>query len=334
MITGTTVTVSAEGTHTLLTRVLDTAGNASDWRTDTIGIDKTAPAMSVSCGQIAWRSAPASCSVSADGGASGMSTLTGARNGGAADTVTNSLYTVDAEGSSTLSFRAVDGAGNETVTTADVKIDRTPPAAAVTCAAGTGTSYLCRATGSDAISGLSALSYSVNGAAASALAADGTFTVQKGKVVVFGADAAGNVGASAPITLADRTPPPPAPPAPPAEETVTPRTTSEAVLLRGSGSASTRLLGQLSLSSTPTKTTVDLRPLALGKGKFQFVFKVTTGKKSKTITKTQAVNKTGYSQRISVSVSAAAANAKVTLTVRRRSGSRWIAYATGSAKLS
>ncbi len=197
VITGSTVSVSAEGTHTLLTRVLDTAGNASDWRTDTIGIDKTAPAMSVSCGQIAWRSTPAACSVSADGGASGMSTLTAARNGGAADTVTNSLYTVDAEGSSTLSFRAVDGAGNETVTTADVKIDRTPPAAAVTCAAGTGTSYLCRATGSDAVSGLSALSYSVNGAAASALSRDGSFTVQKGKVVVYGTDAAGNVGASA-----------------------------------------------------------------------------------------------------------------------------------------
>ena len=99
---------------------------------------------------------------------------------------------------------------------------------------------------------------------------------------------------------------------------------------KGSGSAS-RLLGQLSISSLPTGTTVDLRPLALGKGKFQFAIKVTTGKKSKTITKTQTT-KSGYSQRISVRL-AAADKASVTLTVRKRSGSRWVTYATGAAKL-
>ena len=76
------------------------------------------------------------------------------------------------------------------------------------------------------------------------------------------------------------------------------------MLLRKGGGSSARLLGQLSLSSLPTATTVDLRPLALGKGKFQFVIKVTTGKKSKTVTKTQTT-KSGYSQRISVRVAAA-----------------------------
>jgi hypothetical protein len=103
------------------------------------------------------------------------------------------------------------------------------------------------------------------------------------------------------------------------------------VLLRKGGTSSARLLGQLSISSLPTSTTVDLRPLALGKGTFQFAIKVTTGKKSKTVTKTQTT-KSGYSQRISVRV-AAADKASVTLTVRKRSGSRWSTYATGTAKL-
>ena len=58
-------------------------------------------------------------------------------------------------------------------------------------------------------------------------------------------DAAGNAGASAPVALADRTPA--GRRRRPADETVTPRTTSEAVLLRGGGSASARLLGQLAL---------------------------------------------------------------------------------------
>ena len=49
------VAIAAEGTHTLSTRVLDIAGNVSDWRVDTIGIDKTEPALAVDCGTNAWR---------------------------------------------------------------------------------------------------------------------------------------------------------------------------------------------------------------------------------------------------------------------------------------
>ena len=103
------------------------------------------------------------------------------------------------------------------------------------------------------------------------------------------------------------------------------------MLLAGKASASARLLGQLAVSATPTKTTVDLRPLALGKGTFQFVVKVTYGKKTKTVTKTQTTVK-GYSKRISVSVPAAA-TAKVDLTVRRKSGKRWVTHASAHAKL-
>ena len=49
------MSITTEGPHKLYTRVVDNAGNESDWREDTIGIDKTVPTLSVDCGQASWR---------------------------------------------------------------------------------------------------------------------------------------------------------------------------------------------------------------------------------------------------------------------------------------
>ena len=319
------VSVTTEGQHTLWSRVVDVAGNVGDWRQDTFGIDKTAPTLGADCGATTWRNTTPVCTVAASGGLSGLPTLTASRNGGDAVAVSGGSYTVDADGAATITFHAVDGAGNEATTTADVKVDRVAPSAGVSCAPGAGVTWLCTATGGDdGGSGLAALSASIDGSAPAAVAPGGTFVVTKGTVVVSAADGAGNVTASAPATLAVRT-------LPPVTTTVVPRTANEAVLLKSKGSASARLLGQLSIAGTPTATTVDLRPLALGTGKFQFVLKITTGKKTKTVTKTQTTKK-GYSTRISVKVPAAA-TAKVKLTVKKRSGSKWSTWAAGSAKL-
>jgi hypothetical protein len=310
------VTISGEGSHTLATRVIDTAGNASDWRTDAIGIDRTVPVLAVDCGTTSWRNTPATCSVVASGGLSGLAGVTA--NGAA---VVDGVYAVPAQGVTTLRFRAVDGAGNETSASAEVKVDTSAPAPSVKCAAAD-TTYTCTATASDAVSGVAGLAWSVDGSAPAAVPNGGTFTVGKGSVVVYASDNAGNGAASAPVGLADRSVPAPPP---------TPRVRSEAVLLRKGGVAAARLVGQLAISSLPTATTVDLRPLAIGKGSFQFVFKITSGKKTKTVTKTQTV-KTGYSTRIAVAIGASSATS-VTLTVRRKSGKRWITYATAAAKL-
>jgi hypothetical protein len=323
------VSITAAGTHKLETRVVDVAGNESDWRVDTIGIDKTNPTLSVDCGGDAWRAAPAVCSITAAGGDSGLPTLTASR-GGASDTVSGNSYTVDADGSSTVLVRAVDGAGNETLASAAVKIDRTAPTAAVTCTAGAGTTYVCKGGGADDLSGVTSMSWSVDGSAATPMSSGGNFVVTKGKVVVTAVDAAGNVGVSAPVALADRTPPVKAP-THDETDTVTPRTTSEAVLLKRGGKASARLIGQLAISATPTRTTVDLRPLALGAGRFKIALKVTTDKKSKTYTKTVKTRK-GYTSRIQVKA-AAAAHATVKLTIKRKSGKRWVTYASGGAEL-
>ena len=318
------VSITADGMHKLETRVVDVAGNVGDWRTDNIGIDKVLPTLAVNCGNVtAWRNTPVDCAVTADGGVSGVGSLTGAA-GAEAAAITDGHYVVSADGAWTLTFRAVDGAGNEAVAKADVKVDATAPAARVSCLPDAALAYTCNPSGADAGSGLAALAYSINGAAPVAIGNGAAFSATKGTVVVIATDGAGNSTTSAAVTLTDRT-------APKTPTTVTPRSTSEAVLLAGKASASGRLLGQLSLSATPTDTTVDLRPLALGKGTFQFVVKVTYGKKTKTVTKTQTTVK-GYSKRISVSVPASA-TAKVDLTVRRKSGKRWVAHAAAHAKL-
>jgi hypothetical protein len=311
------VSISAEGVHTLASRIVDNAGNASDWRTDTIGIDRTVPALSADCGTTAWRNTQPTCSVAATGGLSGLAGVTADGNA-----VLDGAYGVPGQGAQTIHFRAVDGAGNESVATAAVKVDTTAPAPAVNCAANSGSGWTCTATASDAVSGISGMAYSVDGAAPVAINSGDSFTVAKGSVTVYASDVAGNGAASKAVTLADRSTPAPEP---------TPRVRSEAVLLRKGGAAAARLVGQLSIASLPGSTTVDLRPLAIGKGSFQFVFKINTGRKTKKVIKTQKV-KTGYSTRIAIKLPASAKTA-VSLTVKRKQGKRYVAYATGSAKL-
>jgi hypothetical protein len=325
------VSLTADGVYALQSRVVDLAGNDSGWRTDAVRIDKTAPALAVDCGGDGWRNTPAVCAVNADGGVSGLPTLTATRDGASPDTVSGGQFVVDADGAFALSFRAVDGAGNETVRSAAVKIDRTPPSAAVSCSPGGGLTWVCSGSGSDGGSGVQVMRYSVDGAVA-ALPGNGSFVALKGTVVVSAVDAAGNVGSSAPITLTDRTPPPPPPVVTPPAETVTARTVNEAVYLKRRARSSSQLVGQLTVAATPTRTTVDLRPLALGRGRFRFVVKVkSAGRKTKTVRKTVHTRK-GYSLRIRVRTRAAA-RTRVTVSIKRRTHRRWRTYPTGRATL-
>jgi hypothetical protein len=328
------VSITTTGAHTLKSRVYDIAGNISAWRTDSIGIDKVVPTLVAGCGSTEWRSTPATCTLASDGGLSGIGSLTVARGDAAPDAIAGTSYTVDTDGTWTLTFRAVDGAGNEKLALAQVKIDRAAPSAAVSCTPGTGITYVCSAVGTDPLSGMAGLSWTLNGGAATPLSSGGTFTVQKGgTVVVTATDRAGNSATSSPVVLADRTPPSAKPPAktPAKPVAVTPRTATQAVLRKGKGSAISRALGELEITALPSSTTVDLRPMAVGKGRFQIVLKLTADRKTKTASKTIKTS-SGYSPRMSVRLGGAAEVA-VKLTVRRRSGGRWVTLATGSAKL-
>jgi len=321
--------ISQTGAHTLSTRIQDNAGNWSVWRDDSVGIDKLIPTLTVACGSVEWRSTPATCSVTADGGISGLAALTGARGDSAPSAVSGSSYVVDADGAWSLSFRAVDGAGNEKLALAQVKVDRTAPAAAVSCAAGAGTSWVCTANGSDALSGVAGLTWSVNGSAGIAVTNGGTFAVQKGVVTVSATDRAGNAGTSSPVTLADRSAP--VTPTKPTKSGITARERSEAVLRLGKGTTGQRALGQLEISALPATTSVTLRPLALGPGSYKVVLKLTADRKSKTVTKT-VKSKAGYSPQVTIKLGGAA-EVDVKLTVSHKSGSRWKTYATGHVKL-
>lgn len=329
--TTTSASIATTGAHTLWTRIRDVAGNWSTWRGDSVGIDKVIPTLTVACGSAEWRSTPATCSVAADGGQSGLSLLTGARGDAAPDTVTGNSYVVDADGAWSLSFRAVDGAGNEKLALAQVKVDRTAPSAAASCTPGSGTTWVCTASGSDALSGLAGLTWSVDGSPGVVIANGASFAVQKGKVTVNATDRAGNAGVSAPVTLADRTPPAaPTKPTKP-KSGITARERSEAVLRKGKGTTGQRALGQLEISALPSKTSVTLRPLALGPGTYKVVLKLTADRKSKTVTKT-VKSKAGYSPQVVIKL-AGAAEVLVKLTVSHKSGKHWKTYATGKVKL-
>ncbi len=227
-------------------------------------------------------------------------------------------------------FRAVDGAGNETLASADVKIDRTAPTAAVTCTPGAGTTYVCKGDGADDLSGVTGMSWSVDGSAATPMSSGGTFTVTKGTVVVTAIDAAGNAGASAPVTLADRTPP---------VEAADPRRDRHghaahdqrgrpAQARRRRVRAPARPAGDLGDADPDDRRPAPARarqghvPVRAQGHHRQEVQDVHQDRQTKK----------GYSTRISVKA-AAAAHAKVTLTIKRKSGKRWVTYASGGAEL-
>jgi hypothetical protein len=209
-----------------------------------------------------------------------------------------------------------------------VKIDRALPVVALSCAAAkTPTGYTCRATGSDAVSGLASLSYSLNGGAWTTVPAGGALSVLKGTLRIRALDAAGNQALSSTVTLADRAKP--AAPAP----TVTMRVKSVPVYLGGRADDDS-MIGALKAARSASGTvSVDLRPLAVGRGTYKVQIRLTAGTRKRTITKTSKVGRGGALRRIGGSLSGAAAKATVTLTVRKKSGRTWRPYATAKVVL-
>ena len=104
------------------------------------------------------------------------------------------------------------------------------------------------------------------------------------------------------------------------------------MLLRKGGAAAARLVGQLAISSLPTSTTVDLRPLAIGKGSFQFVFKITTGKQDQD----GHQDPDGQDRLLDADRDHAprlGQDRRHPHGQAQEAGKRWVAYATGAAKL-
>jgi Big-like domain-containing protein len=309
------VTVAGDGVHTLRSRIVDAVGHRSAWRVDTIRIDSADPQLAVSCPS-GWSSQPVACTVAADGGPSGLSSLTVTRDGGAAEAVAaGAAVTVDGDGEHAIAAAAVDGAGNHGSATATVRVDRSAPRVELACAG-----QACHIAGADDVSGVASIAYSIDGGAWQAPAADGSFTVAAGRVVARAVDLAGNAAGTAPVEVA----------APP-EGTPTARTRSASrpVYLRGRSGASAMIGALRARRDASGKVSVDLRPLALGRGKFRMKLRIEAGKRKRTVTRTVRTRRGGTSPRLRARLSGATKRCTVTLRVKRKAGGGWRAHAGG-----
>jgi hypothetical protein len=329
VVAGPDVTVTGDGVHTIESRITDLVGHASDWRTDTVRIDSVAPTAALSCNAGAgWNARSVVCTPTANGGASGLSSLTLVRDGGAPTAVTSGhAVTVATDSRHSLTLRAVDGAGNTKTASATFKVDHTAPVASLSCVpAATPTGYLCRTDGSDRTSGLATLQYSVGGGAWTTVPASRAFTVAHGTVRVRAVDVAGNQALTTAVTLAERKPPVVSKP-------VTVTSKSAPVYLAGHSDPDS-LVGALLAARSPTGTvSIDLRPLAVGRGKFKVEIAFKAGKRHRKIVRTVTVGRGGTLPRMGGSLSRATAKTTVRLTVHKKSGRKWRRYATSKLVL-
>jgi hypothetical protein len=311
------VSITGDGVHTLSTRIFDVVGHFSDWRDETIKIDTATPSAALACSAAAdaWSRVPVSCNVTATDALSGLgsATLAGA-DGGTASVANGAVATVSADGTHTVRLDVADAAGNAASAQAVANVDRTAPVAGLSCAA-SGGKYSCRADASDGTSGLAYLGWSLDGGGFETIAAGGSFTVAKGQVRLRAVDVAGNELVTDPVTLA----------AIPANVKV--RISSVPVYLKGNKDADSMVGALNAVRSAGGTVSLDLRPLAVGRGSYRVEIRLKSGKRSKRFNRTYKVGRTGALPRISASLSKATAKCTIKLTVRKKAGKRWRTYA-------
>jgi hypothetical protein len=316
------ITIAAEGVTTFYTRSTDLLGQASGWRAHTVKIDSIAPSVSLDCGDGAWRTVAATCATAADGGSSGLATLTFAAAGSAQALAAGGTGTVAADGVWPVTLDAVDGAGNAAQATATVRVDGTPPSPALACdPAAAPTGWSCRASATDATSGVARVRWRSNGGPWQAPAAGGSFSVAHGTIEVEATDVAGHVSVSAPSTLADRTPPVVTSPA-------KLRSRSVPVTLAGTRGVNGMIgafeLRMLQSDGSRPAAAADVRPLALGAGRFRITLQLTSGQlTAKRVRTMQFSRRGGTSPRMGVALAGVGQVMSARLTVERRSGRRW-----------
>lgn len=310
------VSVSGDGVHALRTRVVDAVGHASAWRTETIRIDSVKPQLGLACGGAGWNPRPVTCTLSADGGPSGLASLTLARNGGPALAAARGSVAVHGDGVHRLAAAATDGAGNRAAAQAVVRIDRSAPVVALACEDGS-----CRITASDATSGVATTAYSIDGGAWRSSGA--TFAATTGAVRARAVDRAGNATVTAPVVLE------PAPEGPRGRA----RSASLPVYLRGREETGAMIGALRAARSESGAVRADLRPLALGKGRYKLKLRVKAGKRKRTVRRTVRLRRGDASPRLRTRLKGAARRATVTLKVHRRKRGRWRRHATARLAL-
>ena len=170
--TGATVAVSGDGTHTIVYRAADVAGNVAADKTATVRIDKTAPATSDDA-PAGWHNAAVTVHLTPSDASSGVATTHYRIDNGALQTGTSVLLAAPVnggdDGTHTIAYYSTDNVGNtETARTATVKIDASAPHTTDNAPAGWNknsvTVTLTPGDGSDS-SGVQSTSYKIDGGA-------------------------------------------------------------------------------------------------------------------------------------------------------------------------
>ena len=105
------------------------------------------------------------------------------------------------------------------------------------------------------------------------------------------------------------------------------RISSVPVYLKGHKDADSMVGALNAVRSANGTVSLDLRPLAVGRGRYRVEIRLKSGKRSKRFKRTYTVGRTGALPRIGTSLSKARKKTTITLTVRKKAGRRWAKYA-------
>ena len=188
-----------EGTHSVMGRAIDNAGNVTVTSSQTVKVDVTAPTISaaVTSGtQVAgWYVTSVTVTASASDATSGLALVENLLAGGV--WAAGNTVTLASDGIHTVDFRATDRAGLPSTTSRTVKVDQTDPVITLSPSGTLGSnnwytsSVTLSLSAQDAISGVVSLEYSLNGGSW-VLGNSLTLTDGEHTVVVRATDAAGN----------------------------------------------------------------------------------------------------------------------------------------------
>lgn len=185
--------VSGDGTHTVDYYSIDVAGNSEVPGSSTLVVDTQAPTTTATA-PTGWQDSAASVTLDATDDVSGVAVTLYSINGGSPQPYVSPL-TISAEGTTTVTYFSVDAVGNaETPKSVDVFVDTTPPTSTDDAPSGLqGHAVSVHLWATDALSGVSAIRYSVGGGAETTytgpidVSADGTTTI-----TYYAIDNAGN----------------------------------------------------------------------------------------------------------------------------------------------
>jgi large repetitive protein len=211
---GSSFNEGVDGTHTIVFRATDVAGNTTTAAPVTVTVDRTPPVPDASMnpaspnGSNGWYVSPVTVTANSSDATSGLASQAVSLDGSTWKT----SITISTDGVNTAQVTAKDNAGNTASTTKTIRLDTTPPTAVFQIPAADGSNgwYVSPMTvsvkGTDVTSGVASQMVSLDGStwtSSLTISMDGTYSLH-GRVT----DNAGNITTLAPITIqVDRTPP-------------------------------------------------------------------------------------------------------------------------------